>query len=63
MEIIYIQDKYMQNVYRPNVLTCVFCKVNAWEILDDKSDMYLMKLLGVLVLLIQLEGRPIEHEL
>jgi hypothetical protein len=58
-----ILDKYMQNVYHPNELTYVFYRVNVLEILDDKSDMYLMVLLEFWILLIQLAEILIEHEL
>ena len=57
-----ILDKYMQNVYHPNELTYVFYRVNVLEILDDKSDMYLIILLDFCILLIQLAEILIEHE-
>jgi hypothetical protein len=53
----------MRNVYHPNELTYVFYKVNVSEILDDKSDMYLLILLEFLFLLIQVAEILIEHGL
>ena len=38
-----LPDKYKQNAFHPNALTCVSCTTNVWEILRGKSDRYLLK--------------------
>lgn len=59
----YIQDKCTQNVYHLNVPTYAFCRVNVWENLDDKFDMYLMMLLEFSLLFLLLEVILMELEL